>query len=417
MPASGPSMTGRRRSPPAASVSLWVGSLAGRRGAPPGRPGPARAIPATIGRMQRSSFRGRRAAFSPRASPSPRSSSPRVPDPLRRTRPRRGRRRVRRRPWRLRRPRATSPSHRPSRRRRPRPPRRTRPGFTLSPGADRVRAGQPGRPGAPPGRARRALCRGAGRAHPGRSRRRRGVASRSSISPGPSPRVANRASWAWPSTPIPPTDGCSSTTPRSTDSRSCRPSAWTPGHPDRALTGSEEILLRMDDPSSNHNGGGLAFGPDGYLYISTGDGGGGGDPLDSGRRLDTLLAKILRIDVDAREPRRAWPTRSPTDNPFVDDRRGHARDLAHGSAQPVADPVRSDDRRPLDRRRGAGRLGGDRSGAGGGRRPRLRLEPDGGHPLLLVRVRWLRRPRVHTAGDRIRPRRGLLGHRRDRLSR
>ena len=72
----------------------------------------------------------------------------------------------------------------------------------------------------------------------------------------------------------------------------------------------------MDDPFGNHNGGGLAFGPDGYLYVSTGDGGGGGDPLGSGRALG-LLAKILRIDVnvpDDADP----PYAIPTDNPFVD---------------------------------------------------------------------------------------------------
>lgn len=82
---------------------------------------------------------------------------------------------------------------------------------------------------------------------------------------------------------------------------------------DVASGDSERILLRMDDPFGNHNGGALAFGPDGYLYISTGDGGGGGDPLDSGRRLDTLLAKILRIDIDAGEE--AYGV--PADNPFV----------------------------------------------------------------------------------------------------
>ena len=85
---------------------------------------------------------------------------------------------------------------------------------------------------------------------------------------------------------------------------------------DRAVPESEVILLKMPDEFGNHNGGGLAFGPDGYLYISTGDGGGGGDPLDSGRRLDTLLAKILRIDTDA-EPGADPPYAIPADNPFV----------------------------------------------------------------------------------------------------
>jgi len=61
----------------------------------------------------------------------------------------------------------------------------------------------------------------------------------------------------------------------------------------------------------NHNGGQLQFGLDGMLYIGTGDGGGGGDPLGSGQNLDTLLGKILRIDV------RSLPYKVPPDNPFV----------------------------------------------------------------------------------------------------
>jgi glucose/arabinose dehydrogenase len=69
--------------------------------------------------------------------------------------------------------------------------------------------------------------------------------------------------------------------------------------------------LNVNQPYANHNGGGLAFGPDGYLYIGLGDGGSGGDPLGNGQNLQTMLGKLLRIDVDHVE-RYAIPT----DNPF-----------------------------------------------------------------------------------------------------
>ncbi len=88
--------------------------------------------------------------------------------------------------------------------------------------------------------------------------------------------------------------------------------------PDVADPSSARIWLTMDDQFGNHNGGSLAFGPDGMLYIGTGDGGGGGDPLDSGRHLDTLLAKVLRIDVSQDQGQASTPRyRIPPDNPFV----------------------------------------------------------------------------------------------------
>jgi glucose/arabinose dehydrogenase len=82
----------------------------------------------------------------------------------------------------------------------------------------------------------------------------------------------------------------------------------------RADAGSRRLLLTVEQPFANHNGGHLAFGPDGMLYIGLGDGGGGGDPMDNGQRLDTLLGKILRIDPRAGG---GQPYTVPPDNPFV----------------------------------------------------------------------------------------------------
>jgi glucose/arabinose dehydrogenase len=82
----------------------------------------------------------------------------------------------------------------------------------------------------------------------------------------------------------------------------------------RADTGSERLLLQVDQPYANHNGGQLAFGPDRRLYIAFGDGGGAGDPEGNGQSLDSLLGKILRIDP---RPEGGRPYRVPSDNPFV----------------------------------------------------------------------------------------------------
>ncbi|MBF8186708.1 PQQ-dependent sugar dehydrogenase [Nonomuraea sp. K274] len=77
----------------------------------------------------------------------------------------------------------------------------------------------------------------------------------------------------------------------------------------------EPLLSQEHSENSNHNGGQLAFGTDGYLYWSIGDGGGSGDPFDSGQRVDTLLGKILRVDVNRSCGDLAYCV--PEDNPFV----------------------------------------------------------------------------------------------------
>jgi glucose/arabinose dehydrogenase len=83
------------------------------------------------------------------------------------------------------------------------------------------------------------------------------------------------------------------------------------GDPNTADATSETVLVSVEQPFPNHNGGVLAFGPDGYLYAGLGDGGSQGDPFGNGQRTDTLLGKILRLDVDSGDPYSI-----PADNPF-----------------------------------------------------------------------------------------------------
>ena len=75
---------------------------------------------------------------------------------------------------------------------------------------------------------------------------------------------------------------------------------------------TERVVLTLEQPYGNHNGGQISFGPDGYLYLGLGDGGSGGDPLNAGQDLGTWLGAILRLDVDGEQPYAV-----PHDNPFV----------------------------------------------------------------------------------------------------
>ena len=110
--------------------------------------------------------------------------------------------------------------------------------------------------------------------------------------------------------------------------------------PDKADMGSERIVLEVPQPFWNHKGGELAFGPDGYLYLGLGDGGAGGDPFGSGQSTETLLAKMLRIDVNSRATVRDG-NRShelqygiPNDNPFVNEKNARHEIFAYGLRNP-----------------------------------------------------------------------------------
>jgi glucose/arabinose dehydrogenase len=85
-----------------------------------------------------------------------------------------------------------------------------------------------------------------------------------------------------------------------------------PSDPSKADPDSESIILEIPQPFKNHNGGQIALGPDGYLYIGLGDGGSGGDPLLNGQNTTTLLGSLLRIDVSTQDGYQI-----PADNPFL----------------------------------------------------------------------------------------------------
>jgi glucose/arabinose dehydrogenase len=105
------------------------------------------------------------------------------------------------------------------------------------------------------------------------------------------------------------------------------------GDPDRADSLSEYKILEFNQPYSNHNGGMVAFGVDGDLYIGAGDGGSGGDPQNNAQNLSVLLGKILRIDVDDTTLARRY--RIPSDNPWAGNLAGYREEIwAYGLRNP-----------------------------------------------------------------------------------
>lgn len=98
-----------------------------------------------------------------------------------------------------------------------------------------------------------------------------------------------------------------------------------PNDPTSAQVASEEVILEVDQPAGNHNGGQIAFGPDDYLYVALGDGGAANDRFDNGQDRTTLLATILRIDPDGSTSGRAYGI--PSDNPYVGNDQGYREEI------------------------------------------------------------------------------------------
>ena len=186
---------------------------------------------------------------------------------------------------------------------------------------------------------------------------------------------------------------------------------------------SEIVLFNVDDPEDNHNGGNIAFGPDGFLYIGIGDGGGADDAhgtIGNGQLLTTLLGKMLRIDVSATSATTTYTI--PPSNPYATNARCNVNGngtancpeiFAYGFRNPVALELRSRQRRAVAQRCRPEHA--RRSGSGHARR-QLRL-------ALLRRHQYFQRNLRHQcrerdpAGGAVRPRSGLFDDRRLRVSR
>ncbi len=98
--------------------------------------------------------------------------------------------------------------------------------------------------------------------------------------------------------------------------------------PDRADPSSEQIVMKIPQPFANHNGGSIAFGKDGFLYIALGDGGGRNDPLENGQNLESWMGCVLRIDVDKTDGDKNYAI--PSDNPFLNRKNVPGEIFAYG---------------------------------------------------------------------------------------
>ena len=180
--------------------------------------------------------------------------------------------------------------------------------------------------------------------------------------------------------------------------------------PNLADVFSEIVVLEVEQPYSNHNGGQIEFGPDGYLYVALGDGGLASDPMGNGQNTGTLLGSILRLDVSGLSPDAGYAI--PPDNPFVGVPGARGEIWAYGLRNPWrfsfdsetglmwAADVGQNSYEEIDVVKRGGNYGWNiMEGA------------------LLLAESGMRHRRPGDARGRIRPQRGLLGHRRARLPR